>query len=256
MRQLWAFIKKEWIEQVRTGKFWILLILFIIFGILSPALAKLTPWLFELMADAMEEQGLVVKAVEVTALTSWQQFYKNISMMVIVMAVMASGVLTGEYQKGTLVNMLTKGLPRWKVIASKSIVQILVWTVCYWSAFGITLAYTAYFWDNEIAKHWLLAGFWIYLFGIWLLALIFLISAMAETNMSVLVGVGIVVAVCYFVSMIPDAAGYFPVKLLEAGNLLNGAAKVKDFTDAAVVTCISAVIFWVGSVIGINHKKI
>ena len=45
MKSLIAFIKKEWMEQVRSGRLLILLILFTLFGIMNPAIAKLTPWM-------------------------------------------------------------------------------------------------------------------------------------------------------------------------------------------------------------------
>ena len=48
MTQLMAFIKKEWMELLRTGKFIIIVILFMIFGVMNPAIAKLTPWLMKM----------------------------------------------------------------------------------------------------------------------------------------------------------------------------------------------------------------
>ena len=96
-------------EFIRTGKIWILLIIFILFGIMNPAIAKLTPWMVETMSDSLAESGMVLTEVKVNAMTSWNQFYKNISMALIIFALMLSGILTTEYQKGTLVNMLTKG---------------------------------------------------------------------------------------------------------------------------------------------------
>ena len=45
MKSLLAFIHKEMLEQRRSGKLIILGILFIVLGIMSPAIAKLTPWL-------------------------------------------------------------------------------------------------------------------------------------------------------------------------------------------------------------------
>lgn len=158
MKQFLAFTKKEFLELTRTGKVYILLIIFAIFGIMNPAIAKLTPWMFEMLADTMKEQGIVINEVAVTAMTSWEQYYKNMSMEFIVLVVMFCGILTSEYQKGTLINMLTKGLPRWKVILSKSITLFASWSLCYWLAFGITYTYNAYFWNNSIANHVIFAA--------------------------------------------------------------------------------------------------
>ncbi len=47
MKQFLTFTKKELLEQLRTGKLLILTILFILFGIMNPAMAKLTPWIME-----------------------------------------------------------------------------------------------------------------------------------------------------------------------------------------------------------------
>lgn len=41
MKQLMAFMKKEFLEQLRTGRVILLLILFCLFGILNPATAKI-----------------------------------------------------------------------------------------------------------------------------------------------------------------------------------------------------------------------
>lgn len=255
MRQLTAFMRKEWMGQIRTGNFWIFLVLFSLFGIMNPAMAKMTPWLYEMMADSMAEQGLVIQSVEVTALTSWQQYYKNISMMLIVLVVMASGILVGEYQKGTLVQMLTKGLARWKVIVAKSVVEIGVWTICYWLAFGITYGYTVYFWDNSIAVHWLASGAFIYILGIWLIALLFLASVFANSQLAVLLITGIVFGGCYVIEVIPATSRFSPVKLLSAGNLLNGSAKLGEFKMAVIMAVLSSICFWMAAVIGFNKKN-
>ena len=78
MKQLIAFSKKECLEVWRTGKFLILLLVFVLFGIMNPAIAKLTPWMMEQFATSLEESGLIVTEVTVTAMTSWTQFYKNV----------------------------------------------------------------------------------------------------------------------------------------------------------------------------------
>ena len=83
MRTMIAFIKKELLEQVRTGKIMIMGILFILFGIMNPAIALLTPWILETFAESMQSSGLIVTAKTVTALDSWMQFYKNVPMLLI-----------------------------------------------------------------------------------------------------------------------------------------------------------------------------
>ena len=61
--------------------------------------------------------------VRVDALTSWTQFYKNIPLALIIFLLIFSGILTVEYQKGTLINMITKGMNRWKILAAKGIIM-------------------------------------------------------------------------------------------------------------------------------------
>ena len=83
MRAFFAFFKKELLELTRNGKLMVLFILFCAIGIMNPAVAKLTPWLLEVMGQELAESGMVVTGVSVDALTSWTQFFKNIPMALI-----------------------------------------------------------------------------------------------------------------------------------------------------------------------------
>lgn len=152
MNPLLTFMKKEWLEQLRSGRLAILGILFALFGIMNPAIAKLTPWLFEVIADTLEGSGLSVTVVTVSAMDSWMQFFKNIPMALIVFILLESSIFTKEYQSGTLVLALTKGLDRYKVVISKTLTLLVLWSVGYWLCFGITYGYNAYFWDNSVAQ--------------------------------------------------------------------------------------------------------
>lgn len=255
MKQLIAFTKKEFLELIRTGKIYILLIIFTIFGIMNPAFAKLTPWLYDMMADSLKEQGLIIGEVAVTALTSWEQYYKNMSMEFIVFVVMSCSVLTWEYQKGTLINMLTKGLPRWKVIVAKSITILISWSLCYWLCFAITFGYNTYFWDNSIAKHIVFAAAGSYLFGIWLISLIMLCSAYLNSGTAVLLTTGAIYAIVSMLSMIPSISDYLPTKLTSGMELLTTATSVSDYTVAIVVTVVMIVVAGIVTMIGFNKKK-
>ncbi len=78
-----AFTKKEWLETIRSGKLVILTVLFLLFGIMNPAIAKLTPWMMELMSESLSGTGLIVTQIQVDALVSWTQFFKNIPIALI-----------------------------------------------------------------------------------------------------------------------------------------------------------------------------
>ena len=110
MKSLFAFMKKEILEQIRTGKIILLGLLFVLFGIMNPAIAKLTPWILESVADTMESSGMVITSVTITAMDSWTQFFKNIPIGLIAFVLIESSILTKEYSSGTLILSLTKGL--------------------------------------------------------------------------------------------------------------------------------------------------
>lgn len=256
MTQLYAFTKKEFTEIIRTGKVYILLIIFFFFGVQNPAIAKLTPWLYKMLSGTLEEQGISIGNITVTAMTSWEQYYKNIFMGFIVFIIMFFGILTTEYQKGTLVNILTKGMPRWKVIAAKSIALIISWSVCYWFSFGITYGYTAYYWDNSIVSHIGFAAFSSYLFGIWLISLVMLFSSFLSSGTSVLLSTGIVYIAVNLLSMIPDISGYLPTKLTSGLSLLSGSESLSDFYPVVAITAALILSAWIISAAVFNRKKL
>ena len=148
MRATIVCIKKEMTEQVRSGRLVVLGMVFVLFGIMNPAVAKLTPWLLTAMADTMAETGMTVTVSDPTALDSWAQFYKNIPMALIVFVLVEGAIFTREYTSGTMILSLTKGLKRYKVVVSKTLILILLWTACFILCFGITYAYNEYYWDN------------------------------------------------------------------------------------------------------------
>ncbi|MBR3832733.1 MAG: ABC transporter permease subunit [Lachnospiraceae bacterium] len=257
MRQLNAFIKKEWMEQFRTNKLLIIMIVSVMMGIMAPAVAKLTPVLFEAMADTLAEQGIAgIEVGEVTALTSWQQFYKNISMLVIVFVIMYSGSYTTEYQRGTLINIVTKGMSRTKILVSKLLVQLVVWTMAYVVNFATTYVYTEYYWDNSEVKNCIFAGLMVYIFGIWTIGLLTLASSIGDTNMSVLLITGGVVAVCYILSIVPDVAEYMPTKMLGAVEVLDGSVSTANYGKAIAVLAATYIMSIVGAILIFRKKKI
>lgn len=256
MKPLLAFTKKEWLEQLRSGRLTILGILFVLFGIMNPAIAKLTPWLFEVMADTLEGSGLSVTAVTVSAMDSWVQFFKNIPMALIAFILLESSIFTKEYQSGTLVLALTKGLDRYKVVISKTFTLLVLWSVGYWLCFGITYGYNAYFWDNSAAQNLLFSVRCWWLFGIWTILLTILFSASARSNTGVLTGTGGIIVVSYLIGMFPKAKEYMPTQLMDGYSLIYGTSDSQTYTSAIIITVILCVISFVICIPMFNKKQI
>ena len=240
MRPFVAFFKKELLESLRSGKLLLAAILFCAFGLMNPAIAKLTPRMLELLSEELAENGMTVAAVEVNALTSWTQFFKNIPMALIAFVLVYGGIFTKEYESGTLILLLTKGLPRDRVVLAKSSWMLLLWSAGYWTCFGITYAYNAYFWDNAIASDLGAAAVNWWLFGVLTVSLIVLFSVILKSAGGALLGVGGTVLLMYVLSMIPRVGRYLPISLTEGMAILSGVQTSSDCTAAILITAFAS----------------
>ena len=256
MRSLIAFTKKEFTEQLRTGKVLLLGILFTLFGIMNPATAKLTPWLMEQLADTLAESGMTITSVTVTALDSWMQFFKNISTALIAFVLLESSIFTKEYRTGTLILSLTKGLSRCKVVLSKTFTLMTMWTASYWLYFGITYAYTAYYWDNSIVSYLTPSVVFWWVFGLWVTSLMVWFSTLFSTNTGVLVGTGGVVLASSLGGMIPKVAKVLPTFLTDGNSLIYGQKSPDEYMAALIITAVMTLVLLAFSLIIFNKKQL
>lgn len=256
MKSLIACMKKEIMEQFRSGKLMILGILFVLFGIMNPAVAKMTPWLLETLSDSLSQSGMNVTSVTVTAMHSWVQFFKNIPMALIAFVLLESNLFTKEYQIGTLVLSLTKGLERYKVVVSKTVVLTLLWTLGYWICFAITYGYNAYFWDNAAAQNLICSVICWWLFGLWVIALTVLFSTIAKSNTGVLIGTGGSVLAIYCIGLFPKVKSYVPTLLMDGNSLIYGIRDVQTYSSAIIITVVCSVVCFATSIPIFNKKTI
>lgn len=256
MKSLFAFIKKECMEQLRSARLWITLTLFVLLGIMNPAVAKLTPWLFEVMADSLAESGMIVTDVKVSAMDSWVQFFKNMPIELIAFVLLQGAIFTKEYSSGTLVLSLTKGLERYKVVISKAGILCAIWSLGYWLCFGITYLYNSYFWDNSVAQNLLLSVVCWWLFGVFVISLMTLFSTISASNTGVLLGTGIIILISYIVGLLPKANKYLPTRLMDGNSLIYGMAQSKEYIAAMIVTAIASVICFAVSIPIFNKKHL
>lgn len=236
MKGFGAFFMKELRELVRTKRLMLILGVFTVIGIMDPAIAKLTPKLYEMMAEDLKSQGITMGEIKVTAMDCWAQYVKNIPMGLIVLLIIFCGIYTSEYSKGTLIPLFTKGLSRSSVVLSKFAVMVLTWTAGSWLCFGVTYFYSGFYWDNSAVKNLLFSGFGWWLFGVLMISLIVFFSAFAYSPAQVMLGAGAVYFAMTLIGMYSKAGKYLPVSLTDSLSLYKGETVPDDCLAAAAIT--------------------
>lgn len=239
MKSYWAFTKKEFIESIRTYKLLIMIVVFLILGTMSPLIAKFTPEIL----DGMESSSMQVSVMEIGAIDSWTQYYKNVPLIgLILLVIIYSGMLSNEIGKGTLINILTKGMKRTTVIVSKMTVSIIIWTISYILAFAVTYAYTVYYWPDDVLENIVVSALFVWAFGIMILSFIMLGSVIIKGTTGGLLLPGGMLAVMFVGNFFPEFAEYNPMYLVTQNtSLLNEIVELSDFCKPCLV-CIALTI--------------
>ncbi len=228
LSDFFTFTGKEFMELRRNGRLLIFLIVFVVLGVMNPATAKLTPWLLKTMADSLEATGITVTEYTVTAMDSWVQFFKNMPTIgLLFTVVMFGGSFTSEYTRGTLIPLLARGLSKNTVAAAKTLTMLLVWSGGYWMSYGITYAYSEYYWDNSVVKNYAFAALGLWLLGTLLLCCVVFFSSFATSAAQVLL---------HLTGMVGTVQKYLPTFLMDSGELLTGQAQPLDYMAALLIT--------------------
>lgn len=252
MRAFIAMTKKEFLESLRTYKLLIVVAVFLLFGMLNPITAKIMP---KLLSSFMPE-GMTVTLTEPSAIDSWIQFYKNMSTQLILFIIVFSGIVANELSRGTLINMLTKGLSRKTVILSKFTATISIWTVSYLICFGTTFAYTMYLLPGELPN----VGFsalCMWLFGVLQISMMLLGGVLFGSIYGSLLLTGGFTGILMLISIAPKFAEYNPY-LLSSGSvsLLTSNIDISDFYVSICVTLVLIFFFIIGSIMLFDKKQI
>jgi ABC-2 type transport system permease protein len=236
MKGFIAFTKKEYTEQLRTYRWLILPCVFFLFGMMSPLLAKLMPEII----SGMEVEGFTITMPEPTVMDAYSQFFKNINQMgVIIILLIFGGVISNELAKGTLINILAKGLPRYTVILSKYTAALSLWTVSLCLGALTNYGYTLYLFDESKVKNLFFSLFCIWMFGLFLLSLIFLSSALIGGSFGGLILTAIILGGLMLVNIFPNMKTYNPMYLSSYNlELLTGSLTPRDFIKPLLITAV------------------
>lgn len=252
MRTYLSFTKKEFLGNLRTYKLLIMFLVFLLFGMLGPITAKLTPKLLE----SLITDGITITLPEPSAFDSWTQFFKNVSQMgLFVVVILFSGMMANEYSHSTLINVLTKGLKRSTVILSKFTAASIIWTGSYLVCFLMSYFYTEYFWLDDKILNLSYSIFYLWVFGILLLAVITFGGVIFRNSYGCLLFTGSFIVLLYLLNIVPDIQKYNPVALISSNMaLLKGQSLPMDLFPSLVVSTV-AILILITSAIGLFNKK-
>lgn len=251
MKAYLAFARKEMIEYFRTYKLLIMGLVFLLFGMMNPVLAKFTP-------EIIKAAGLDLQLPEPTALDSWAQFFKNVGQMgMVVMVVIFSGVMANEFSKGTLINILTKGLKRSTVILSKFTVASIIWTLAYLFCFTVTYFYTLVFWEMTGLHQVFWTFFSPWLYGEFLIALLILGGVLFKNVIGSLLLVGGLTVLMTILSIFPQFHDFNPMTLSSDNmSLLMGLKELSSFTPALIICLILTIVIMISSIVVFDHTQV
>ncbi|WP_051912585.1 hypothetical protein [Carnobacterium funditum] len=248
-----AFLKKESLELMRSYKGFLFLALFTFLGILSPVSAVFMP---DLIAEFLPA-NIELVLPEPAALDSWVQFHQNITQIGYVFLVIAwSNTFVKE--KGPLVLLVTKGLKRPVVFFSKYIMASAVWTVSYLIGAAITAGYTYYYfadtWETA-GLLWGLAG--VYLFGLWLLAFLFLGAVLFDSTFGALAWTGGAMAILFFLELFVKLAEWSPLQVVTSFTETYQAGGINtEWKQSAIVLVVSSILFLIGTPLFYKKKEL
>lgn len=231
-------LAKEWLEQRRTHRLLIVSVIFVLFGLLSPLLAKFTPEIIKMIPGG-EQISLVIPPPSI--MDSVTQYVKNLTQFGVLLAVlMGMGMVSQEKEKGTAAIVLAKPLSRTDFILAKAAALGITFLI------GTVLAATAgYYYTLLLFEAPPISG-WLALNGLLLVyfALYASLTLLASTLNRSMLGAGVtafaLIIVLALIEIIPAARDLLTGGLLAwAGDLALGGGGEPAW--GALIVCLGLI---------------
>lgn len=247
-----AFVKKEFTENMKNYRFFILFAVFLVFGIMSAFLAKFTPEILSAFAADMEMTS------EPVTLDAWKQFYKNISGVGFSAFIILFGsCMSNEYSKGTLVLMVTKGLSRKAVILAKYTAAAALMTISYWIGYAAAYGYTALLWKDTSLSNVALAACSLWIVGFLYLSILMVGCVIFKQTFTSILFTGGIAALISLLGMVEPIAKYNPFLLTSKNvDLISGEAVPAEFMIPAFISVVLSIFGLLAAIRLFNKKKL
>lgn len=213
-----ALLRKEMMEQWRTNRLLVLLVVLGVFGMASPLLASLLPQLMQMVPGGDQLAGLIPTPTVQDAVA---QYVKNISQFVLLLAVfLTMGTVVQEKERGTAVMILSKPVGRGAFLLAKFLALALSFMVSLVVAGGLGYVYTAYLFQAPAVNAWIGLNMLLWLYGMVAVAITLLAGTLVRSQAAaagISFGAWIVLALLGSVGPLRD---YVPDRLVLWGSQL------------------------------------
>jgi len=224
---LFTAIKKEWLEQRRTKKLLVSVIVLTLFGMTSPLLAKIMPQIIALVPGGAALTALIPTP---TLQDGVAQYIKNISQFGILLALLFSmGAVAAEKEKGTLALVLSKPMPRFTFLLAKFCALALTFTCGLALAAAAGYYYSVVLFGEVSLLPWLTLNGLILFYLLIYVAITLFFSTITHTQYVAAGGAFAVLIVLEILGSLPGLAKYLPAAMIQNPVLLMNGQTAADW---------------------------
>ena len=218
-----AALRKEWLELLRTNRLLMLGVVLVVFGLLSPLIAKYTPEIIKQIPNGEAIAQLIPTPTVMDAVT---QYIKNIGQFGVILALLLTmGAVAQEKDKGTAVMMLVKPLPRVTFLVAKFTAMALMFAVTIAIAGAACYYYTWLLFGALDVPRWLALNALMVVYVLVYVALTLFCSVVTKSQAA---AGGLALSLLFILGLagsIPGLSEYLPGQLLAwGGGLMAGNA--------------------------------
>lgn len=219
--------KKEWLEQRRTKKLLIALIVLTLFGMTSPLLAKLTPQMMSLIPGAEAFASIIPPPTINDAVA---QYIKNTTQFGILLALLfGMGSIAAEKEKGTAAFVLSKPMPRTIFVLAKFCAMGVTFMISLALAGLASYYYTYVLFGPLDPMLWLVLNVLLLLYMLVYVALTLFFSSLTRTQYVAIGGAFGALIVLGILSSIPGWGKFLPEGLITNASMFMSGAVVSDW---------------------------
>ena len=214
-----VLLGKELQEQWRTYRLLAVAVVFLVFGLLSPLIAKMTPEFVKLLPNGAQLSQMMPPP---TASEAVGQYVKNISQFGVILALLLTmGAVAREKERGTAAIMLVKPVPRWAFLAAKFVAISSTFLVSTILAGAAAYYYTWLLFGALDIGGWVALNSLLFLFILVYIALTLLCSTLTRSQI-VAGGLSFALAIVLaLLGALPTVGTYLPAHLMAWGSRLS-----------------------------------